>query len=359
MTTIKIADDWLDAVRASLGARCRLGRPARTGDARRLRRAQRSVGCRARLRQHRRAGRRRRGDHHRSAAAFRRHAGGSASIDAASRSRSPTCCRCSINSASVRSTSERSGSCSTAQRCGCTMSVSRCRPASQLTDAIKAEVQRCFLAEFSGSIEVDGLNRLVLLGGLTSRQIEILRAYSRYLRQIGFPFSQQYIEATLVRHAHDQPPARCAVHRAVRSRSPSTTSSRPRQRLRAEIAEALDAVPSLDDDRTLRALLALIDATVRTNAFRPATTAGIGRCWRSSSTRRRCPTFRCRDPCSRSGCARRASRACICATAASPAVAFAGVIAARTSAPRSSGSSRRRSSRTRSSCRPGPRVASC
>ena len=36
--------------------------------------------------------------------------------------------------------------------------------------------------------------------GLTARQVEVLRAYARYLRQIGFPFSQQYIEATLVRH---------------------------------------------------------------------------------------------------------------------------------------------------------------
>ena len=43
---------------------------------------------------------------------------------------------------------------------------------------------------------------------------------------------------------------------------------------RAAIVEALDAVPSLDDDRTLRALLALIDATVRTNAFRPGPNAG-------------------------------------------------------------------------------------
>ncbi|MGZ7036086.1 MAG: NAD-glutamate dehydrogenase, partial [Ilumatobacteraceae bacterium] len=75
-------------------------------------------------------------------------------------------------------------------------------PDVQLTDATKAEVQRCFMAEFTGSIEVDGLNRLVLLAGLTSRQIEILRGYSRYLRQVGFPFSQQYIEATLARHAH-------------------------------------------------------------------------------------------------------------------------------------------------------------
>ena len=46
----------------------------------------------------------------------------------------------------------------------------------ELTDAIRAEVQRGFLAEFSGSIEVDGLNRLIMAGGLTARQIEILRA---------------------------------------------------------------------------------------------------------------------------------------------------------------------------------------
>ena len=40
---------------------------------------------------------------------------------------------------------------------------------------------------------------------------------------------------------------------------------------RAGIVDALDAVPSLDDDRTLRAMLALIESTVRTNAFRPGT----------------------------------------------------------------------------------------
>jgi glutamate dehydrogenase len=143
----------------------------------------------------------------------------------------------------------------------------------QLTDQIRAEVQRTFLAEFTGSIEVDGLNRLVLLVGLTARQIEVLRAYSRYLRQIGFPFSQQYIEATLARHA--------AISRLLAALfaarfDPSTVGgdSTGEDELRSEIAEALDAVPSLDDDRTLRSLLALIDATLRTNAFRPADGGG-------------------------------------------------------------------------------------
>jgi glutamate dehydrogenase len=139
----------------------------------------------------------------------------------------------------------------------------------QTTDAIRAEVQRSFLAEFDGSIELDGLNRLVMLGGLTARQIEILRAYSRYLRQIGFPFSQQYIESTLVRHA--------SISRLLAALFAARFDPRAvkdiietESALRAEIGEALDAVPSLDDDRTLRSLLALIDATVRSNAFRPA-----------------------------------------------------------------------------------------
>ena len=44
-------------------------------------------------------------------------------------------------------------------------------------------------------------NRLVLCAGLTGREITILRAYARYMRQVGFPFSQHYIEDTLSHQA--------------------------------------------------------------------------------------------------------------------------------------------------------------
>ncbi len=142
----------------------------------------------------------------------------------------------------------------------------------ELSAFTKGEVQRCFLAEFSGSIEVDGLNRLVLLAGLTARQIEILRAYSRYLRQIGFPFSQQYIDATLARHASISRLLTALF--AARFDPASAADPTAETDVRAEIIEALDAVPSLDDDRTLRSLLSLIDATVRTNAFRPSADGG-------------------------------------------------------------------------------------
>ena len=68
----------------------------------------------------------------------------------------------------------------------------------ELQPAMRAEAQRTFLAALAGTIEVDGFNRLVLAAGLAARQVEVVRAYSRYLRQIGFPLGQQYIEDTRI-----------------------------------------------------------------------------------------------------------------------------------------------------------------
>ncbi len=57
--------------------------------------------------------------------------------------------------------------------------------------------QQAFAAIWNGGLENDGFNRLVLGASLTGREVSILRAYARYMRQVGFPFSQQYIEETL------------------------------------------------------------------------------------------------------------------------------------------------------------------
>jgi glutamate dehydrogenase len=141
--------------------------------------------------------------------------------------------------------------------------------AALLSEPVRAEVQRTFAASFAGRIEVDTLNRLVLLGGLTARNVEVLRAYSRYLRQIGFPFGQQYIETTLCRHSAIS----ALLVELFESRFDPARVDAPQTAhaaLRTQIGDALDAVPSLDDDRTLRAVMALIDATVRTNAYRLA-----------------------------------------------------------------------------------------
>ncbi len=61
-------------------------------------------------------------------------------------------------------------------------------------------------------IEQDGFNALVVRSTLTWWQVNILRAYAKYLRQAGTTFSQGYIEQALIDHA----PIAAAHRRALR-----------------------------------------------------------------------------------------------------------------------------------------------
>ena len=52
---------------------------------------------------------------------------------------------------------------------------------------------------------VDGFNRLVLAAGLDWRQVAVLRAYTHYLRQLGTPYTQRYLERVLVGQRRTSP----------------------------------------------------------------------------------------------------------------------------------------------------------
>jgi len=121
-------------------------------------------------------------------------------------------------------------------------------------------------AMWRGRVEPDSLNRLVLAAGLSAREIALLRAYTRYLRQAGFTFSLAYVQETLVAHAEV---ARALVALFRARFEPGTASPAQESALVADIEAALEKVPSLDDDRILRQFLATIRATTRTNAFQP------------------------------------------------------------------------------------------
>ncbi|EKO3772035.1 NAD-glutamate dehydrogenase [Vibrio metschnikovii] len=125
--------------------------------------------------------------------------------------------------------------------------------------------QQAFSAIWHGELESDGFNRLVLGASLTGREISILRAYARYMRQVGFPFSQHYIEDTL---SHYPDLAKGLVDLFVRRFDPKFKGSQKGQaELIAQLTEQLDHVESLDDDRILRRYMEMICATLRTNYF--------------------------------------------------------------------------------------------
>jgi hypothetical protein len=67
-------------------------------------------------------------------------------------------------------------------------------------EAIAPLAEEAFARVFEGRIENDDFNRLVLRAGLAADEIVVLRAYAKYMRQIGFALSQAFIEATLATH---------------------------------------------------------------------------------------------------------------------------------------------------------------
>ncbi len=144
----------------------------------------------------------------------------------------------------------------------------RLPPGATVDGRTSEELQATFRASLRGEVDNDGLNRLVLLAAMTGRQVAIVRTYVKYLRQIGFPFSQATIEATLARHA---PIAGMIADLFDARFDPARDDGREEivSALVEQISTALDDVPSLDDDRVGRSLLGLVNATLRTNAFQP------------------------------------------------------------------------------------------
>ncbi|SCE93312.1 glutamate dehydrogenase [Micromonospora purpureochromogenes] len=133
---------------------------------------------------------------------------------------------------------------------------------------VRPHVENAFAAAWRGEAEVDGFNELVLRGGLTWRQVVVLRAYAKYMRQAGTVFSQDYMEQTFI--AYPQIAALLVELFEARFAPGSASIEERRQRsdeLVGAIGAALDDVASLDQDRILRAYLTLIQATLRTSFY--------------------------------------------------------------------------------------------
>ncbi|RIV36576.1 NAD-glutamate dehydrogenase [Micromonospora radicis] len=133
---------------------------------------------------------------------------------------------------------------------------------------VRPHVENAFAAAWRGEAEVDGFNELVLRAGLTWRQVVVLRAYAKYLRQTGTVFSQDYMESTFIAY----PQIATLLVQLFEARfEPGPSTAEQRQQRSAELVDeiraALDDVASLDQDRILRSYLSLIQATLRTSFY--------------------------------------------------------------------------------------------
>ncbi|MQA66025.1 MAG: NAD-glutamate dehydrogenase [Alphaproteobacteria bacterium] len=138
---------------------------------------------------------------------------------------------------------------------------------------LKELFEDCLARVQSGEVENDGFNQLVLTECLSWREVVVVRAYSKYLRQARAPFSQDYMIETFIRNsgfaqiltalfaAKFDPSDRKNAHGRI-----STGKVR--------YEEALEKVSILDEDRILRRFLNLVMASLRTNHYQKDASGG-------------------------------------------------------------------------------------
>ena len=135
-----------------------------------------------------------------------------------------------------------------------------------VSTAVRARFEKALVAMWTGRVESDRFNRLVLAAGLSDRQVTVLRLYAKLLRQAAAAFSQAYMEDTLSAH----PDIAARLVRLFETRFDPAGAADASLAVTSEaqaIEHALDAVASLDEDRILRSYLILVLKTVRTNYF--------------------------------------------------------------------------------------------
>ncbi len=133
-------------------------------------------------------------------------------------------------------------------------------------DEIRDLFQTAFTQIWFGQAENDRFNKLVLGAGLDWRQVAVLRAYAKYFKQIGFTFSQDYIESALNNHTLI---ARKLVRLFEMRFHPAEQTEREDQfnQFVSEILTDLDSVENLDEDKIIRQYVQVITSTLRTNYY--------------------------------------------------------------------------------------------
>nr|WP_246109195.1 NAD-glutamate dehydrogenase domain-containing protein [Vulcaniibacterium gelatinicum] len=173
-------------------------------------------------------------------------------------------------------------------------------------DRLDEAFEEAFAEIWRGNAENDGFNRLILGAGLSWRQVSVLRAYCKYLLQVGVPFSQSYMEQTLARYPllsrllielfearfdpvtgketkaeikagaerfRGQLAALAGGDAATLALLEPVVAARAGKReqqieaTRTAIKALLDRVSSLDEDRILRSFVGVMDATLRTSYY--------------------------------------------------------------------------------------------
>ncbi|MEX1665435.1 NAD-glutamate dehydrogenase [Zhongshania arctica] len=128
-----------------------------------------------------------------------------------------------------------------------------------------SQFEQAFIAIHKELCDDDDFNRLIISADISWREASLIRAYCRYLKQLGSHFEQNYLSKLLVDNSGisrlliDLFHARFKLH--------VTDRDSLQIKLTEQLDIALESVQSLDADRLFRSLRSLIMATLRSNYY--------------------------------------------------------------------------------------------
>ena len=135
-------------------------------------------------------------------------------------------------------------------------------------------VESAIASVLCGDAENDDFNRLILVAGVSPQAVVWLRAWFRYLRQTGVTYGVATVVDALGR-APAATSALIALFTALHDPRLKGDRDTEVRQARASFDDALRSVGAIDDDRILRLMRSVVEATLRTNAFSPAASLAL------------------------------------------------------------------------------------
>jgi glutamate dehydrogenase len=134
---------------------------------------------------------------------------------------------------------------------------------------LRARMLQTIQVMMNGQVENDALNKLCVITGMAWHEIDVLRAYRNYFLQLGLRTTRVSVHHALL----NNPLVALCLFNYFEARfrpnpdwdDPVIREEQAAFSLRLQLLESIAAVSDINDDRILRTLFNLIDATMRCN----------------------------------------------------------------------------------------------
>lgn len=129
---------------------------------------------------------------------------------------------------------------------------------------VKNLVENALYAILEHKTTADSLSKLITYSQISWRDIDLLRAISHFLHQVGFSYDNNYVYQTLIKHSEF---TKKLVKLFDIKFNPKISDKSDIITTESELKEYLANVSSSAEDKVLRSLLGIINSSLRTNYY--------------------------------------------------------------------------------------------